>query len=52
MQNLRILALQNNSIEEISGLDGLVNLEELYLSNNRITTIGGLEQNVGDFDPV
>lgn len=48
--NLRVLALQNNRIETIRGLDALKQLEELYLSNNKITEIRGLECNVFIFD--
>ena len=46
LKNLRILALQSNLIEHISGLKELANLEELYLSDNKITQISGLDNNV------
>lgn len=45
LANLRILALQNNQIERIGGLDRLGRLEELYLSNNRLQQIEGLDAN-------
>lgn len=45
LANLRILALQNNQIERIEGLEQLRSLEELYLSNNRLQQIGGLDHN-------
>lgn len=46
LSQLRILALQNNKLEEIANLEALINLEELYLSNNRICRIEGLRSNV------
>lgn len=43
---MRILALQNNNLEKIFGLDDLESLEELYLSTNKISEIEGLDNNL------
>ena len=39
-----MLTLQANFIEEISGLDDLVDLEQLYFQQNKIKRISGLEK--------
>lgn len=44
--SLRILSIQSNRLTKIEGLDGLVNLEELYLSHNGLKKLEGLEKNV------
>ena len=36
--------MQSNRLTEISGLDGLINLEELYLAHNALKDISGLHQ--------
>jgi len=41
---LRHLELGKNYIKEITGLDALVNLEELVLAENPISSLNGLEQ--------
>lgn len=38
--------MPSNRLTHISGLEGLTNLEELYVSHNAITKISGLETNV------
>lgn len=40
------ISLQSNRITKMEGLQGLVNLKELYLSHNGIEVIEGLENNV------
>jgi len=42
LKNLYLLALQANFIEQISGLENLAGLNELYLQQNAITKIEGL----------
>jgi len=37
--------VQANFIQQISGLETLVNLEELYMQQNQIKKIEGLEHN-------
>lgn len=44
--SLRILSIQSNRLTKIEGLEGLVNLEELYLSHNGLKKLEGLEKNV------
>lgn len=44
--SLKILSIQSNRITKMEGLEGLVNLEELYLSHNGLMKIEGLEKNV------
>ncbi|XP_059816223.1 protein phosphatase 1 regulatory subunit 7-like [Hypanus sabinus] len=39
------LFLQSNRLTKIEGMQGLVNLQELYLSHNGIEVIEGLENN-------
>ncbi|MHA1457860.1 MAG: hypothetical protein ACTSXN_02310 [Promethearchaeota archaeon] len=39
---MQILDLENNAIEEISGLDHLINLKVLLISNNQIFEIKGM----------
>lgn len=43
---MRILSIQSNRLTKIEGLEGLVNLEELYLSHNGLKKLEGLEKNV------
>ena len=38
--------MQSNRLTQISGLDGLTNLEELYLAHNALTEISGLDRNL------
>lgn len=47
-----MLTLQANFIEEITGLDELVNLEQLYFQQNKIKKISGLQnlKNIEIFD--
>lgn len=42
----RLFPLQSNRLTKIEGLQGLVNLRELYLSHNGIEVLEGLENNV------
>jgi len=45
-KSLKILSLQSNRITKLEGLEGLTNLEEIYLSHNGLKKIEGLEHNV------
>ena len=45
LQNLKILSIQSNRLTAISGLDDLVQLEELYLAYNALTEISNLSHN-------
>lgn len=42
----RLFPPQSNRLTKIEGLQGLVNLRELYLSHNGIEVLEGLENNV------
>lgn len=46
MGKLRILSIQSNRITKLEGLEGLANLEELYISHNGVQRLEGLEKNV------
>jgi protein phosphatase 1 regulatory subunit 7 len=48
-KSLKILSLQSNRITKLEGLEGLTNLEEIYLSHNGLKKIEGLEHNVRPF---
>lgn len=43
--NLKILSIQSNRFTAITGLESLVNLEELYISHNALEQISGLDNN-------
>jgi protein phosphatase 1 regulatory subunit 7 len=45
LTKLKTLSIQSNRITKIGSLEGLVNLEELYLSHNGLDTIEGLTEN-------
>lgn len=45
LTSLKILSIQSNRLEFITGLEKLENLEELHISHNKITEISGLEGN-------
>ncbi|KAF4677364.1 hypothetical protein FOL47_001950 [Perkinsus chesapeaki] len=44
--NVKFLSLDLNMIEEIQGLEYLINLTSLHLQGNRITKVSGLDRNV------
>ena len=46
VNNVAYIYFQSNRITKIEGMQGLVNLKELYLSHNGIEVIEGLENNV------
>ncbi|CAG8704681.1 2215_t:CDS:2, partial [Racocetra fulgida] len=46
LRNLKILSIQSNRLTQIKGLEGLINLEEIYLSHNGINELGGFENNM------
>jgi Leucine-rich repeat (LRR) protein len=45
LKKLKVLDLQSNRIVKLEALDGLENLEDLYLSHNGIERMEGLERN-------
>lgn len=45
LSSLKILSIQSNRLPAITGLQSLVNLEELYISHNALEHISGLDQN-------
>lgn len=46
LSNLRILDIQSNCLQNVSGLSALTNLQTLQISHNALTEISGLEGNI------